>query len=173
MIRKIVLSTNPLVREKSKPVKKFDKKLKQLAKDLIDTLKVQKDPEGVGLAACQIGKLLNVFAFVDKDKKIKVIVNPKVILTKYQKQKRSKKKILEGCLSIPNYYGQVKRPSEITISYQDIEGNKKTETFKGFQAHIIQHELDHLNGVLFIDHLIKQKQSLYELKEEGWEKVEI
>lgn len=173
MVRKIVLSTNPLVREKSKPVKKFDKKLKQLAKDLIDTLKVQQDPEGVGLAACQIGKLLNVFAFVDKDKKIKVVVNPKVILTKYQKQKRSKKKILEGCLSIPNYYGQVKRPSEITISYQDIEGNKKTETFKGFQAHIIQHELDHLNGVLFIDHLIEQKQNLYELKEEGWEKVEI
>lgn len=69
MIRKIVLSKDPIIRQKSKPIKKFDKKIEELAQDLIDTLKVQKDPEGVGLAACQIGKPLSIFAFVDKDEK--------------------------------------------------------------------------------------------------------
>jgi len=172
MIRKIVLSKDPVIRQKAKPIKKFDKKIKQLAEDLIDTLRVQKDPEGVGLAACQIGKSLAIFAFLDKDKKIRVIANPKVVETKYNK-KKTKKSILEGCLSIPDYYGHVKRPSEITIKYQDLVGQEKTETFKGFQAHIIQHEIDHLNGVLFIDHLIEQKQPLYELKGSEWEKVEI
>lgn len=150
MIRKIVLSKDPIIRQKSKPIKKFDKKIEELAQDLIDTLKVQKDPEGVGLAACQIGKPLSIFAFVDKDEKIRVIANPTILSIKYSQGKKKKKNILEGCLSIPNYYGNVKRPSEITIKYQDIKGKEKTETFKGFQAHIIQHEIDHLNGVLLL-----------------------
>lgn len=172
MIRKIVLSTDPVIRQKAKTVKKFDKKLKSLAKDLIDTLKSQKDPEGVGLAACQIGKPLAIFAFVDKDEKIRIIVNPKILAIKEGKTKK-KRPPLEGCLSIPDYYGYVKRVNEVTLEYQDLEGNKKTETFKGFQAQIIQHEVDHLNGIVFVDHLLKQKQPLYELTEEGWEKVEI
>ena len=175
MIRKIVDSGHPAVRQKAKIIAKIDKKIKSLAQDLIDTLKAQKDPEGVGLAACQIGKPLAMFAFVDKDKKIRVVVNPKIVSTTNatpQKQKK-REKILEGCLSLPNFYGNVKRPSKIVLEYQDLEGNKKQETFSGFQAHIVAHEMDHLNGILFTDHILKEKKPLFEYKNGEWEKVEI
>ncbi len=175
MILKIVSSNHPALRQKAKEIKKIDKKIKSLARDLIDTLTAQKDPEGVGLAACQVGKPIAMFAFLDKDNKIKVVLNPTVIsytLGDYKKQK-NKEKILEGCLSLPNFYGNVKRPSKIVLEYQDLEGKKKRETFTGFQAHIIAHEIDHLNGILFTDHILKEKKPLFEYKNGEWEEVEI
>src|SRR3972149_10674324 len=102
MIKKIVSAKDPVIRIKSKPVKKFDKKTKTLAQDLEETLLAQVDPEGIGLAAPQIGIHLRIFAMVD-GKSIKVIANPKVleILPASKKPKKKKSKILEGCLSIP------------------------------------------------------------------------
>lgn len=175
MILKIVDSKHPALRQKAKKIKKIDKKIKDLAKDLIDTLAAQKDPEGVGLAACQVGKPVAMFAFLDKDNKIKVVINPNIIsYTKADnKKQKEKNKILEGCLSVPNFYGNVKRPTRIVLEYQDLEGKKKKETFTGFQAHIIAHEIDHLNGVLFTDHILKEKKPLFEYKNGEWEKVEI
>lgn len=116
-----------------------------------------------------------MFAFLDKDNKIKVVINPNIIsYTKADnKRQKEKNKILEGCLSVPNFYGNVKRPTKITLEYQDLEGKKKKETFTGFQAHIIAHEIDHLNGVLFTDHIIREKKPLFEYKNGEWEKVEI
>ncbi len=175
MILKIVDSKHPALRQKAKEIKKIDKKIKKLAQDLIDTLEAQKDPEGVGLAACQVGKPLSMFAFLDKDNKIKIVINPKLISCKKtvpQKQKK-KDKILEGCLSLPNFYGNVKRPVKLLLEYQDLEGKKRRETFTGFQAHIIAHEIDHLNGILFTDHILKEKKPLFEYKNGEWEKVEI
>lgn len=174
MIKKIVPSTDKNLRKKSKPVKKVDRKIKNIAKDLIDTLKVQKDPEGVGLAAPQIGKNIRMFAMVDDGKGIKIVINPKIISVDKKYKPKSKEKSLEGCLSIPYYYGPLKRPQKVTIEYQNLKGQKKQETFKGFSAQIVQHEIDHLNGVLFVDHLIENNQSLFKLNDDNeWEEVEL
>lgn len=176
MIQKIVQSGNPTLRTKSKPVAKIDKKVLQLIQDLKDTLKVQKDPEGVGLAAPQIGKNLQVFLADYKSFK-RVVINPKITsISKNKKEKGSKKhdrEILEGCLSLPYYYGPLKRSERVTLEYLNEKGDKITEEFVGFNAQIILHEIDHLNGVLFIDHLLAEKKPLYKVEGDEWEEVEL
>jgi len=181
MIRKIVDTKNPILRQKSKPVKKIDKKIRDLAKDLVDTLRTQKDPEGVGLAACQIGKSQRMFAMAYKSG-IKVVINPEIVSiiktvkpTKKGKKRKRPSTILEGCLSIPYYYGPLKRPHKLTLKYQTVEDKDVTEIFEGFPAQIVQHEIDHLNGKLFVDEILKQKRALYKIdpKTDEWEKVEL
>ena len=177
MIRKILRSGDPKLREISKPVTKIDSKILKLVQDLKETLEVQKDPEGVGLAAPQIGKNLRVFVANYKELN-KVFINP-VILETHQSPK-SRHEILEGCLSLPNYYGPLKRNQKLKIKYQVpkmANGQwlmvNKTETFTGFRAQIVAHEIDHLNGILFIDRLLEQKKPLYKLEGDNWEKVEL
>lgn len=176
MIQKIVLSNDPLLRRKSKPVGKIDKKIKNLIKDMKDTLNVQKDPEGVALAAPQIGKNLRIFVAKYKSFE-RVVINPEII--KIEKaddtgaKKNSKKEILEGCLSLPYYYGPLKRAPKITIKYLDQKGESITETFTGFHAQIVMHEIDHLEGILFIDHLLREGQPLYKIDGDEWEEVEL
>ena len=176
MIRKIVLTTEPSLRQKSKPVNKIDKKIKDIIKDLRDTLSVQKDPEGVGLAAPQIGKNLRIFLAKYKSFE-RIVINPKVIkiedIGKSVSKKESKKEILEGCLSLPYYYGPLKRASRVTIKYMDENGKSVEETFEGFHAQIILHEIDHLEGVLFIDHLLEEGKPLYKIDGDEWEEVEL
>jgi peptide deformylase len=172
MIRKIVPVTDPVLRKKSKPVKKVDKKIKSLIGDLKDTLLAQKNPEGVGLAAPQIGKNLEIFA-MKQGKEITIVINPKILSIKVTKKITKDTKTLEGCLSLPNFYGPLIRSKKITIKYLSEEGKKVTNTFKGFSAQIIQHEIDHLNGVLFVDHLLEKKQPLYEYKSGSWSKVKL
>lgn len=185
MVRDILPANDPRLRQISKPVGSVDKKTLSLINDLKDTLKVQKDPEGVGLAAPQIGK--NVRIFVAKTgKTFKVIINPQILpigkvsekKTPDRKTSRSKgekrgKRIMEGCLSLINYYGPLKRKEKIKLKYLTEEGKEKVETFTGFTAQIIQHEIDHLQGILFVDRLIEQKKPLYELAGDEWERVEI
>jgi len=173
MIRKIVDAKDPVLRKKAKPVKKFDKKLLSLIKDLKDTIIAQKDPEGVGLAAPQIGKSLRVFAIKPKDK-VRIFVNTKLLsVSKEKTSDENDKKTLEGCLSIPNFYGPLKRAKKVKIKYQDAKGNEKTEELTGLSARIILHEIDHLNGVLFTDHILKQKKKLYENIDGEWEEVDL
>lgn len=177
MIQKIVQSRNPILRQTSKPVIKIDKKIKGLITDLKDTLEVQKDPEGVGLAAPQIGVNLRVFVVDYKNFK-RTVINPEVIsISKKKYNSKNKKKdseILEGCLSLPHYYGPLKREQSVTIKYLDETGKETEEEFKDFNAQIMLHEIDHLNGVLFVDRLLEQKKKLYHLhKDDTWEEVEI
>ena len=174
MIRKIVQATDPQLRMLSKSVKKVDKKTQKIARDLVDTLVAQKDPEGVGLAASQIGIKMRMFAMEYKGG-YKVIINPKILyISKIVKPKKQKENgVMEGCLSIPNYYGPIKRASRLKLKYIDVEGKEKLEDFQYFPAQIVQHEMDHLDGVLFIDKLLEQKKSLYKLVDDGWEKVEL
>ena len=179
MIRKILPSSDPILRQKSKPVSRVDKKVKALIQDLKDTLGVQKEPEGVGLAAPQIGK--NIRVFVAKYKNFeKVVINPEIIKIENQKDKtsstkkgRGEKEILEGCLSLPYYYGPLKRTPKVTIKYLDEKGVNQTETFEGFHAQIIMHEIDHLEGILFVDHLISEGKPLYKVQGDEWEEVEL
>jgi peptide deformylase len=176
MIRKIVQSGNPILRTKSKPVNGVDKKVKGLIQDLKDTLAIQKDPEGVGLAAPQIGKNLQVFVCNYKDF-TRVVINPKILtitnMTKAEKNKKSRREILEGCLSLPYYYGPLKRAKAVKVEYLNEQGEKVVEDFKDFQAQIILHEIDHLEGVLFIDRLLEEKKPLYKVENDEWEEVEL
>lgn len=179
MIRKILRSGDPKLREISKPVIKIDSKITELIRDLKETLAVQKDPEGVGLAAPQIGKNLRIFVANYKELN-KVVINPEIletkvgqIKTKQTKKVKTKQEILEGCLSLPNYYGPLKRVSSVKIKYLNEEGRQTIEEFKDFYAQIILHEIDHLNGVLFLDRLLEQKKPLYKLEKDKWEEVEL
>jgi len=176
MIRKIVQSGDPILRAKSKAVEVVDKKILKLIQDLKDTLTTQKDPEGIGLAAPQIGRNLQVFVCSYKDFS-RVVVNPKILsitkMTKNEKEKKARKEILEGCLSLPNYYGPLKRAKKVKVEYLNEAGEKIIEEFEDFNAQIILHEIDHLNGILFIDHLLKEKKPLYKVEGEEWEEVEL
>lgn len=172
MIRKIVTTKDNVLRKKAKSVKKIDKKILALIADMVDTLKSQKDPEGVGLAAPQVGKSLAIFVMKTRHTN-KVIINPKVLEVSKEKQKKGKNKILEGCLSLPNFYGPIKRARKIKISYLNPEGKKIEEEFTGFDAQIVQHEIDHLNGIIFVDRILEQKAPLYKFTKNDWEEVDI
>lgn len=175
MIRKIVRSGDPILRKISKPVIKIDQKVLDIIKDLKDTLAVQKDPEGVGLAAPQIGKNLRIFA-VKYNKFERIVINPEIIKqvkTELKLEKEVKNEILEGCLSLPNYYSSLQRSQNITIKYLNEKGEPVTENFRGFHAQIVSHEIDHLNGIMFLDRLLEQKKPLYKLTGEKWEEVEL
>lgn len=176
MIRKIVQSGSPVLRTKSKAVNFVDKKIKDLVKDLKETLAVQKDPEGIGLAAPQIGRNLQVFVCKYKNFS-RVVINPKILEIDDKRsddcKKKTKREILEGCLSLPNYYGPLKRSKKVKVEYLNEFGKKITEEFEDFNAQIILHEIDHLNGVLFIDHLLNEKRPLYKVEGDEWEEVEL
>lgn len=179
MLRKILQSGDPILRLKAKKVLKVDKKAKQLIQDLKDTLASQKEPEGVGLAAPQIGKSLRVFVADFKGFK-RVVINPEILsisktphYAKASRGKKGNKEILEGCLSLPYYYGPLKRAAKITVKYLDETGKEVTETFEGFNSQIILHEIDHLEGILFVDRLLKEKKPLYKVEGDEWEEVEL
>src|SRR5258708_2598402 len=169
MANKIVDVQNPILRQKAKEVKSIDKKILALISEMQETLIAQKDPEGVGLAAPQIGRSLRIFVVDYKNLK-RVIINPEVLeITEAKKGKE----ILEGCLSLPHYYGPIKRADKIKISYISENGEKQVEEFSGFNAQIIQHEIDHLNGILFVDKILEQKAPLYKFSGDEWEEVDL
>lgn len=140
----------------------------------------QDDPPGVGLAANQVGLDLSIFIIRSTEKsRTKVFINPRIISlrtdllkAKNKKVRPSKKKVkLEGCLSIPRIWGPVKRSNRVFLKYQDLTGKEYIKWFTGFEAIIIQHEMDHLNGVVFTQRSVEQKGQLY--REENDELVKI
>lgn len=175
MMQKVLPSSDPKLRRISKPVGKIDKKTLNLIQDLRDTLSVQKDPEGVGLAAPQIGKNIRIFLISYKNTE-RIVINPEVLETRdtrYQIPDTKKSEIMEGCLSLPNFYGPLERPNYVKIKYLDESGEEKVEEFKDFFAQIVLHEIDHLDGILFIDKLLAAKKPLFRLKGKEWEEVEL
>jgi peptide deformylase len=155
----LIHAPNPKLRVKTKPVKKITPSLLQTLKEMINLTKTFKDPEGVGLASTQIG--LDGAFFVAKngekknDKFISVI-NPQIL-----SESKKTKIYFEGCLSTTNIWGQVRRALTIRVKFTDEEGKFHTKTLKGLTAHIFQHEIDHLNGVLFQDRVLEQKGKFY------------
>lgn len=171
MVKPVIQSGSKILRIKSKPVKKLDKKIKQLIKDLKDTLESQSDPEGVGLAAPQIGKNLRVFVMREKNTTT-TIINPKII-KRSKRESKTSKKIMEGCLSLPHYYSPLTRAAWVILEYTDEYEKKQQKKFTDFQAQIVQHEIDHLNGILFVDRLLENKKPLYKYQGGEWERVEL
>lgn len=179
---KLVTSPNPVLREKSQSISKLDKKTLSLIKQVEATLRNRESPRGVGLSAVQIGKPVRIFSILlptsgkpdDKAEPVlKTFINPEIV--KVSKEKtfgpNQEKPILEGCLSIPSIWGPVKRHKWLKLRYQTENGTWKMEKFKDFPARVIQHELDHLNGILFADHSVVSNLPLYESR--GEELVQI
>lgn len=172
MIKPILVGDAPELRKKSESVKNIDLKTKKMINDLKETLDNAKDPEGVGLAAPQIGenKRVIVVKKIEKDRnsehQIKittiVLINPE-ITNASQKSKKS----FEGCLSVPKKYGWVLRSPKIKVKALNEDGKEITFQAKDMFAFEVQHEIDHLDGVLFTDKLIGKLYDETELETEG------
>lgn len=170
---KIVQAPNPVLAEEAKKIEKINSDTHKLIKEMVKTLEAAKDPEGVGLAAPQIGKSLQLFIIKETpDSDILTFINPVIEnqspIRKEVTEKGKKKKPvkLEGCLSLQDIWGVVHRSDEITLSYLDETGNKHTKTFTGFLAVIVQHEYDHIHGTLFPKRVLEQNGKLYKAKQD-------
>jgi len=178
-VLKILTAPNPLLDAPSKKVVKIDEKIRRLVLDMEATLIAQTDPQGVGLAAVQIGVPLQLFIMKQNPKtKTRVFINPKIAekfstssndksyssseANAKSRRNSDKRSSLEGCLSVPRIWSPIKRAKKISISYQDLFGETIKKEFVGLPATIIQHELDHLAGILFTRQALLQKSTLYE-----------
>ena len=169
MILSIVKTPHKILLTPTKPVKKIDAKLRTLVNNMKQTLAVQDDPDGVGLAAPQVGVPLSLFIIQpDPKSAFSVFINPVIKKTvknppslKLRRVKKSDNSTLEGCLSIEHIWSQVKRPEKILVVYKTIDGTEKEEWFSGFDATIIQHEVDHLKGILFTKRALEQNKPIF------------
>ncbi len=154
---------NPFLKTRCRPVEQFNESLLQLAQDMADTMY---DAPGIGLAATQVGSDLRFFIMdiqYDKEepeskKKPLFFANPQIIETKGEIMME------EGCLSIPEFKAEVKRSDWVKVQYQDAKGNPQVLEASGLTAVCIQHELDHLNGVLFIDYLSPLRRKMIQTR---------
>ena len=153
-VREILILPDKRLRLVSKPVAKVDAAARKLIDDMFETMYTA---PGIGLAAIQIGEPKRIvtldLAKKDDPKAPQVFINPEVV-----RESEEEGTYEEGCLSIPEYYEEVKRPAAVTVSYLDLDGKKQEVEATGLLATCLQHEIDHLNGVLFIDHISKLKR---------------
>ena len=155
-IRKIVIEPDPILRKKSDSLEKVDDEIRKLLDDMLETMYAA---PGIGLAAVQVGILKRIIVIdISKDEEKKTplfLVNPEII-------SRSKKTSVyeEGCLSLPGHFAEIERPAECQVKFIDYDGKEKELVADGLLATCIQHEVDHLNGVLFIDYLSKLKKDM-------------
>jgi peptide deformylase len=149
VIRRILTAEEPILRERAKKVTQFDASLHRLLDDMLETMR---DAPGIGLAANQIGVGLQV-AIIELEDRATELVNPQIV--------RSSGEVIdwEGCLSIPGFVAEVKRHARVTVKARDRHGKEFRVKGEELFARALQHEIDHLNGILYIDHL----ESLEEL----------
>ena len=160
-VRTLHLLGSPVLRQQSPPVTRVDDAVRQLVDDLFETMRAAK---GVGLAANQVGvaKRVAVVDIGDEDPPAIALINP-VIVDRGDEVETAE----EGCLSIPDIFGDVERPAHIVVEALDRDGKKFRAEAHGYKARAIQHEIDHLDGILFLDHLSAVKRSLLVAK---WKK---
>lgn len=151
----VVKAPNQKLRIKTRPVKKITPELLKTAREMIKLAKTFKDPEGVGLASTQIGRSERFFV-AKNGESFMTCFNPKIL--SFSKKTRV---FFEGCLSIPDYYGHTERPVGVTVEYEDETGKKVVKRLREINAWIFQHEMDHLNGVLFMDHVLTQQGRIF------------
>lgn len=176
---KIVTVPNPVLTTPTLKVKTITPKIRRLVEEMKKTLISQRDPEGVGLAATQVGESLSIFIMRPTLKgEISVFINPEaksieseeiINDSKTLKSRKSKQSKMEGCLSIPRIWAPLKRKGRIQLEYEDLDGVKHSKVFEGFEAIIVAHEVDHLNGILFTQRCLEQNVTMYE--EDGDELV--
>ena len=155
-IRTIITEPDKLLRQVSKPVAKVGKKEQELMRDMLETMYAA---NGIGLAAIQVGIPQRIIVMdiskKEKKKEPRFFVNPII-----NNKDPIKATYEEGCLSVPNQFANVDRPSKCEVEYLDYNGNKQLLKAEGLLATCIQHEMDHLEGILFIDYLSKLKRSM-------------
>ena len=154
MPKPLVILPDPQLRLVSEPIGEITEEVRALARDMLETMY---EAPGIGLAAIQIGvpKRLVVIdlAKPDEERRPMVLVNPEITWRSEEQRVYE-----EGCLSIPEYYEEIERPDRIRFRYRDLDGNMVEAEAEGVLATCVQHEIDHLNGVLFIDHISKLKR---------------
>jgi peptide deformylase len=153
-LRPIIILPDPKLRHVSKKIERVDDPLRRLIDDMIETMH---EAPGVGLAAIQVAEPIRLLV-VDVSKKEdapdpQVFINPEIV---WSSEERSTYE--EGCLSIPEYYAEVERPASVRARALDREGKLREVLVEGLMATVLQHEIDHLDGVLFIDHISKLKR---------------
>jgi peptide deformylase len=173
-IRPIIEAPDPLLKQMSRPVTAFDKALQALVADMFETMY---DAPGIGLAAIQIGEPLRVVvvdlqdggepapvrevAEGEEPEKPELVPNPRVFINPEILDPAQEFAIYsEGCLSVPDFYAEVERPAAVQLRWQDLDGQHREEAMTGMMATCIQHEIDHLEGILFIDHLSRLKRNM-------------
>ena len=156
MLRKILIEPDPILRKKCEPLEQVNADTKKLMDDMLETMYAA---PGIGLAAVQVGVLKRLVVIdISKDKETKqpiFLINPQII---HQSKKTSVYE--EGCLSLPGQFAEIERPAECNLKYIDYNGKEKELKADGLLATCIQHEVDHLNGILFIDYLSKLKKDM-------------
>ena len=149
-IRNIRKDEDPILRKISRQVDKLDEKIKILVEDMIETMH---EADGVGLAAVQVGILKRVIVYdIYDDTGAKALINPEII------ESSGEVADAEGCLSLPNRNGQVLRPKKVTVKGLDVNGNEVVITGEDLLARVFCHEIDHLNGILFIDKVLEEEE---------------
>lgn len=155
-IKPLVILPDPVLRLVSKPVERIDAPLLKLADDMFETMY---DAPGIGLAAIQVGEPLRMLvidlAKEGEEPAPQIFINPEIL-----EQGDERSVYEEGCLSIPDYYAEVERPAKVRIRHLDRLGKEQEVEAEGLLATCLQHEIDHLNGVLFIDHISKLKRDM-------------
>jgi peptide deformylase len=153
-VREIIKLPDKRLRLKSEPVRRIDSGIRKLVDDLFETMY---DAPGIGLAAIQIGIAKRVVTMdlskKDEEHQPQVFINPEIVSASDETSKYE-----EGCLSIPEFYEEVERPAKVKVKYLDIDGKEHEIEASGLLATCLQHEIDHTNGVLFIDHISKLKR---------------
>ena len=163
-IQKVLLYPHPVLKKMARPVTALDDEIRQLVDDLIDTMRAA--PGSVGVAAPQIGVSLRVCVVdvsnskqgKDNNHGLLVLVNPEIVARQGAAVMR------EGCMSVPDYTGEVERSTGITLRFLDGDGAVREIEASGFEAVALQHELDHLDGVLFLDRIVSLKTGLFRRK---------
>ncbi|MFH1075091.1 MAG: peptide deformylase [Candidatus Firestonebacteria bacterium] len=162
---KIVKYGDPVLRKKAERIVKIDERVSKLAEAMVSVLHAVK---GIGLAANQVG-IPEKLCVIDTGRgerkgEVLYLVNPEIGVSE------GNAKFEEGCLSFPEIYAEIERPSKVTVYYKDLKGKDKELTAEGILARVLQHEIDHLNGVLFVDHMSKIKYLLLSKRLKALEK---
>ncbi len=144
---------DPVLRQKAKRVASIDGSVQKLIDDMVETMRAA---SGVGLAAPQIGVPLRIVVIEMPEEEVITLINPQII------KRQGEREVEEACLSVPGYQGEVKRSVTVKVKAQDRQGKEIRLKGEGLMAHALEHELDHLAGVLYIDH-IGDKEKLWEL----------
>jgi peptide deformylase len=151
---------DPVLRQKAKRVNKIDDSVQKLIDDMIDTLHA--DPNRAGLAAPQVGVLLRVAVIEVPEHELITLINPEVV------KKEGERIVQEGCLSVPGYFGEIKRAVTVKVKAQNRYGKQFRLKAQGLLAQALEQEIEHLDGILYIDHLESQEK-LFEIIKEGEE----
>lgn len=152
---RVIKFGNPILRMKASKVDKINNRIRKLVDDMILTMQID---GGIGLAAPQVAESLALLvvdhSLIFEDGELTAYINPEIVASEGESVME------EGCLSVPDIREEVKRPEIITVRYQNVDGESKEDKFDGLLARVLQHEIDHLNGVLFVDRISALKKQL-------------